>query len=63
MLDAVKYTEFFPDEKQQTETSSSKLSSSGYPIRPSLLVALAQLEREFSEILRAQGVEQSDGSQ
>ena len=63
MLDAVKYTEFFPDEKQQTETSSNKLSSLGCQIRPALLAALQQLEKEFSQILRAQGVELSDGSQ
>lgn len=61
MLDASKYAQYFPDENP--ETPRAKPISAPHAMRPSLLAALCKLEREFKEILRAQGSEHTDGSE
>jgi hypothetical protein len=64
MLDASKYAEHFPDEKQALELPDTK----GIAVRrttipsPLLLAALSRLEREFSDILRAQSPPPAGGS-
>lgn len=64
MLDASKYAEHFPDEKKAFEVQDTACVSFPLPMTPSplLLAALSRLEREFSDILRAQNAAQTDGS-
>ncbi len=64
MLDADKYAEHFPDEKQAFVVQDTKGVSTAPATSPSplLLAALSRLEREFSDILRAQNPAQTDGS-
>jgi hypothetical protein len=61
MLDAIKYAQHFPDE--DPETPRAKPVSAPHAVRPSLLAALHKLEKEFRDILRAQGSEHPDGSE
>jgi hypothetical protein len=64
MLDADKYTEHFPDESESfavRDITSVCVSQAMIP-SPLLLAALSRLEREFSDILRAQNTVQTDGS-
>jgi hypothetical protein len=65
MLDASKYAQHFPDERQDTpsEQATSAATLGGPPPSPALLAALYQLEREFSEILRAQQPEATSRSE
>ena len=62
MLDTSKYARDFPDDNPQSDSPTGAISGSG-AAAPSaaLLAALHKLEREFSEILRAQSG-QSDSS-
>lgn len=62
MLDASKYAEHFPTEIEPAATAQAKLASAPHTVAPSpsLLAALYQLEKEFSEILRAQQSESTD---
>jgi len=62
MLDGIKYAQHFPDETRQPETPRAKPFSAPHVMRPSLLAALYELEREFRDILRAQRSEHTDGS-
>ena len=65
MLDMSKYAEHFPDERQDVpsaETSATPTHDLAPP-SPALLTALSQLEKEFSEILRAQQPDATDGSE
>jgi hypothetical protein len=63
MLDASKYAQHFPDESQQAETPPADALPAPQVVRPSLLAALYDLEREFREILlRAQQAEPTDRS-
>jgi len=64
MLDASKYTQYFPDESRQSESAATPAASPRTVApSPSLLSALSQLEREFREILRAQQAEPNDPSE
>jgi hypothetical protein len=58
MLDASKYSEHFPDEKEKIETPPAQpavADPAPHIVRPSLLSALSELEKEFRDILlRAQ---------
>ncbi len=56
MFDASKYAEHFPDENQWSDELEAKRGLSQRLLLPSplLLAALSRLEREFSDILRAQ---------
>jgi hypothetical protein len=56
MFDASKYAEHFPDESQCSDGPKAKRGlSQQLPLpSPLLLAALSRLEREFSDILRAQ---------
>jgi hypothetical protein len=57
MLDASKYAEHFPDERQavlSVQATAAAALAALPPPPPGLLAALGRLEREFSEILRAQ---------
>jgi hypothetical protein len=57
MLDMSKYAEHFPDERQDVPSGQATAASAHDalpPPSPALLTALSQLEKEFSEILRAQ---------
>lgn len=59
MLDANKYAQYFPDESHQFATpGAARVPAQG--VTASLLAALAQLEKEFKEILRAQQAEPID---
>lgn len=61
MLDAGKYAEHFPDESQNAELQPAQSAPAPHVVRPTLLAALSDLEREFREILqRAQQPESSD---
>jgi hypothetical protein len=64
MLDAQKYAEHFPDESQSPGVQETERASVRKALTPSplLLAALSQLEREFSDILRAQNPAQAGGS-
>ena len=65
MLDMSKYAEHFPDERQDVpsaQTAAAPTPDLALP-SPALLTALSQLEKEFSEILRAQQPESADGSE
>ena len=65
MLDMSKYAEHFPDERQHDVADARATAASAsdtVPPSPALLTALCQLEKEFSEILRAQQPEATDGS-
>jgi hypothetical protein len=63
MLDTSKYARDFPDDNPQPDSPAQGAVSNSAAVAPSaaLLAALEKLEREFSEILRAQSG-QSDGS-
>jgi len=63
MLDTSKYARDFPDDKPQSDSPAEGTVSNSPAVAPSaaLLAALEKLEKEFSEILRAQSG-QSDGS-
>lgn len=65
MLDAGRYAEHFPDEKQTLGLPETKLASIPRLANPSplLLATLSRLEREFSDILRAQSSARADGSE
>lgn len=68
MLDASKYAQYFPDESQQSDPVATPAAMARAAARtvapsPSLLAALSQLEREFTEILRAQQPEPTDPSE
>jgi hypothetical protein len=66
MLDMSKYAEHFPDERQDVPSAQTAAPSAGDvlpPPSPALLTALSQLEKEFSEILRAQQPEATDHSE
>jgi len=56
MLDMSKYAEHFPDERQDVPSAQTTAAPTQdlTPPSPALLTALSQLEKEFSEILRAQ---------
>jgi hypothetical protein len=56
MLDASKYAEHFPDERQTmlSVEATEAATLAALPPPPGLLAALGRLEKEFSEILRAQ---------
>jgi hypothetical protein len=62
MFDASKYAEHFPDEQQHTPSVQAAAAAAlGGPLpSPALLAALCRLEKEFSEILRAQQPEATD---
>jgi len=62
MLDTSKYAQDFPDDNPKPDSPAGEVSGSP-TVAPSaaLLVALEKLEKEFSEILRAQSG-QVDGS-
>jgi hypothetical protein len=64
MLDASRYAEHFPDEKQTFEIQDIRSVSILRAMTPTplLLAALSRLEREFSDILRAQNPAQTGGS-
>jgi hypothetical protein len=64
MLDADKYAEHFPDERPSFEAQDIKAVSASQATTPSplLLAALSRLEREFSDILRAQNPVPTNGS-
>lgn len=64
MLDASKYAEHFPDEKQALELPDTKDIAAPRATIPSplLLAALSRLEREFSDILRGQSSPHPGGS-
>jgi hypothetical protein len=64
MLDMSKYAEHFPDERQDVADARTTAASASdtVPPSPALLTALSQLEKEFSEILRAQQPEATDNS-
>jgi hypothetical protein len=60
MLDASKYAQHFPDESSSVEKPEQSIPAPQI-VRPSILAALAELEREFREILlRAQQAAHSD---
>jgi hypothetical protein len=63
MLDTSKYARDFPDDNPQPDSPAGGAVSGSGAATPSgaLLAALHKLEREFSEILRAQSG-QSDSS-
>jgi hypothetical protein len=63
MLDTSKYARDFPDDNPKSDSPAVGTSSDSSPVAPSaaLLAALEKLEKEFSEIIRAQSG-QSDGS-
>jgi hypothetical protein len=65
MLDGRKYAEHFPDERQDVPSDPTVAASTqdALPPSPALLTALSQLEKEFSEILRAQQADGSDCSE
>jgi hypothetical protein len=65
MLDMSKYTEHFPDERQDVPSAQTTAAPAPdlAPPSPALLTALSQLEKEFSEILRTQQPESADGSE
>jgi hypothetical protein len=65
MLDMSKYAEHFPDERQDVPSAQTSVVSGQelLPPSPALLTALSQLEKEFSEILRAQQPDATDGSE
>jgi hypothetical protein len=56
MLDTSKYARDFPDDNPKPNSSASGPGSDSSTVAPSaaLLAALEKLEKEFSEILRAQ---------
>jgi hypothetical protein len=62
MFDASKYAEHFPDEQQNMpRLQATDAATLGGPLpSPALLAALCRLEKEFSEILRAQQPEATD---
>jgi hypothetical protein len=61
MLDASKYAQHFPDESAPAEARPEEAVPAPQIVRPSILAALSELEREFREILlRAQQAEHSD---
>lgn len=66
MLDASKYAEHFPDERQTFELRDTKRAAIPRTAIPSpsalLLAALSRLEREFGDILRAQNSGRVDGA-
>jgi hypothetical protein len=64
MLDADKYAEHFPDEGPLFEVQDTKRVCVSQATTPSplLLAALSRLEREFSDILRAQNPVPTNGS-
>jgi hypothetical protein len=61
MLDGRKYAEHFPDEAQTSGIQETEQASVQKALIPSslLLAALSRLEREFSDILRAQNSAQA----
>jgi len=63
MLDASKYARDFPDDNPKSDSPAGGAVSASPTVAPSaaLLAALEKLEKEFSEILRAQSG-QSDSS-
>jgi hypothetical protein len=63
MLDTSKYARDFPDDNPKPDSPAEGAVSNSPTVAPSaaLLAALEKLEKEFSEILRAQSG-QSDGS-
>jgi hypothetical protein len=65
MLDMSKYAEHFPDERQDVPSAQTSAASAqdATPPSPALLTALSQLEKEFSEILRAQQPDATDRSE
>ena len=65
MLDMSKYAEHFPDERQDMPSAPTAAASAQDTLPPpsALLTALSRLEREFSEILRAQQAEAADRSE
>lgn len=65
MLDMSKYAEHFPDERQDVPSAQASAGSAQelLPPSPALLTALSQLEKEFSEILRAQQPDATDRSE
>lgn len=56
MLDATKYGQHFPNENEKSEAPSvepaADISPAPHIVRPSLLSALSELEKEFREILQ-----------
>jgi hypothetical protein len=62
MLDSSKYAEHFPDEGKPSAAQEVKPASAAVAPSPALLAALYRLEREFSEILRAQQSEHTEPS-
>jgi len=62
MFDASKYAQHFPDEQQNIpRLQAAAAAALGGPLpSPALLAALCRLEKEFSEILRAQQPEATD---
>jgi len=63
MLDASKYAQYFPDEGSSPDAQPVETAPAPQVVRPSILAALSELEREFREILlRAQQAEHSDPS-
>jgi hypothetical protein len=64
MFDAHKYAEHFPDERQDTLSAQATSATTRDALpSPVLLAALRRLEREFSEILRAQQPESAERSE
>ena len=65
MFDASKYAEHFPDERRDmlSAPATSAATLDGLPPPPALLAALGRLEREFSEILRAQQPDATERSE
>jgi len=64
MLDMSKYAEHFPDERQDVPSAQTATATQdATPPSPALLTALSQLEKEFSEILRAQQPDATDRSE
>jgi hypothetical protein len=63
MLDASKYAEHFPDEKHSFDIRDLSRVSNSQTMPPTLLLlaALSRLEKEFSDILRAQNSAQTGG--
>jgi hypothetical protein len=63
MLDTSKYARDFPDDNAKSDSPEGGAVSASPAVAPSaaLLAALQKLEKEFSEILRAQSG-QVDGS-
>jgi hypothetical protein len=65
MFDASKYAEHFPDERRDMPSAQAMSAAmlDGLPPPPALLAALGRLEREFSEILRAQQPDATERSE